>query len=192
MSTTTKMEAPGRGRCRTRWSRWRGAAVTAAGTGALAVVAAVAVPQPAMADGPVRTVVPPAPSPLNPIIVSDLCSFPVTLDAIQGYTLLDFTDATGAGKQIYHVTETDTFTGPTGVSLTGVTYVYDLRAIWDAQGNALQVVGTGISVRVPLRNGSTFFAAGRIDFLKHQDDDFVAVPDHGTSRNLAEFCAELS
>ena len=81
---------------------------------------------------------------------------------IQGYTLLDFTDATGAGKQIYHVTETDTFTGPTGVSLTSVTYVYDLfRAIWDAQGNALRWSATAPPSAAPAQRFDVL-RAGRI------------------------------
>src|SRR4051812_1149422 len=55
------------------------------------------------------------------------------------------------------------------------------RPVWDAQGNATQWYSTGGAMFVPLPGGSSFFSAGRTDFLQHADDDYVAVPDAGTA-----------
>jgi len=64
--------------------------------------------------------------------------------------------------------------------------------VWDAQGNATQWYSTGGAMFVPLPGGSSFFSAGRTDFLQHADDDYVAVPDAGTARNLPQVCAALA
>jgi hypothetical protein len=157
-------------------------------TAVLAVALASGLATGAQADGPIQTQL----DQTTTTTVDDLCPFTVRIDGVQVGTLLDFTDASGAGRLIFHGTETDTFTGPSGIELRGLPYSGTIHATVDASGNFAHLVGTGVTVRVPLHNGSTFFAAGRTDFLMHPDDEFIAVPDAGTSRNLAEFCRELA
>lgn len=128
--------------------------------------------------------------------VTDLCPFPVTISGVQIGTLKDFTDASGAGDLIFTGTETDTFIGPSGDqahTLVGKTYHGSVHARFDAQGNLTRLFGAGVQEIVPLNDGSTSFAAGRVNFLNHPPDQvFVAIPDAGTSRNLDELCRELA
>jgi len=122
----------------------------------------------------------------------DICPFPVTVSGVQKGWLLDFTDASGAGNLIFTGTETDTFTGPSGATLVGEPYHGTVHATLDAQGNYTRVFGAGVTEVVPLHSGSTYHAAGRVDFLKRWDDAIIIVPDSGVSHNLDEFCRELA
>lgn len=149
----------------------------------------------AQAAGPTRT---PIDTTDDPTVstVTDLCPFPVTISSVQVGTLTDFTDASGAGDLIFTGSETDTFIGPSGDqahTLVGKTFHGSVHATVDAQGDVTRLFGAGESEVIPLHNGSTFFAAGRINFLNHPPDQVVVVvPDVGTSRNLDELCRELA
>jgi hypothetical protein len=141
----------------------------------------------AQADRPDKTPVGPLTS---PVTVNDLCSFPVTVTGqLEGF-LIDSLDESDTGTQFYHLTETDTFSA-NGNTLQGEPYTFNIHITLE-KGVASRDVGTGVGVRVPLPNGSTFFSAGQIDFSDSPDVDFIAIPTHGGSRNLDALCAALA
>ena len=77
------------------------------------------------------------------------------------------------------------------VSLTSYPYSYHFTGELDLQGNIAQLTVSGVLLRVPLPDGSTFFSAGRVDQLA-SGLSYVVVPDVGTSRGLDGFCAALA
>jgi hypothetical protein len=76
------------------------------------------------------------------------------------------------------------------VSLTSEQYGFHFSGLVDAQGNIVRSTTSGVLVKVPLPDGSTFFAAGRVDQLG-SGSTFVTAPDVGTSRGRDAFCAAL-
>lgn len=186
--TTARPSRTSRGRCAVF-----GSAATLALAAGLALTGGLV--SGAQAAGPTRTHIDTSADP-TVTTVTDLCAFPVTISSVQVGTLTDFTDASGAGDLIFTGSETDTFIGPTGDqahTLVGNTFRGSVHATLDAQGNVTRLFGAGESEVIPLNNGSTFFAAGRINFLNHPPDQVVVVvPDVGTSRNLDELCRELA
>jgi hypothetical protein len=87
---------------------------------------------------------------------------------------------------ITHATETDVFTGPNGVTLTGLPYSAT-QHYTDAGVNGV----SGHLEVVPLNNGTTFVSNGHWDPSKTPPLDWVVVPTSGHSGDVAEFCAEL-
>src|SRR3954467_6505453 len=160
------------------------ATVLAFATGSLVATGASA-----QADAPTRITI--EAETLPPITVNDLCSFPVEVTGTHtGGFILDFTDASGAGRQNAHVTESDVFSA-NGNTLEGLPYTFQFHLTVDEEGNETHATSTGVAVLVPLPGGQTFRAAGQVNFLT-ATTDFVAVPTHGGSRNLDAFCAALA
>jgi hypothetical protein len=83
----------------------------------------------------------------------------------------------------------DKYVGPYGATLVNNGGHFSARLVFDSNGNVISDYGEGVIENVPLPDGSTFFAAGRVDFLAHSGP--VYLPDWGGSRNLAGFCAAL-
>ena len=161
----------------------------------LALVATMlSVAAPASADQPVRTVFPTGIDE-GPVVsvVNDLCFDPVTVTStFRNVTVTEFSNRDGVViRTSYKITEQDTFVGPDGATLTGLPYRFNTQFAVDDTGMVVRVVGTGVAVRVPLPDGSTFQAAGKINFLLHPFEDFVAVPDFGTPVNVDAFCEAL-
>jgi len=140
----------------------------------------------AQADAPVRTTFD---EPAT-FTVRDVCPFPVTVTGQQEGFMIDSVDESGTGAQFFHVTETDTFSA-NGNTLQGEPYTFNFHVTL-VEGVPSKFLATGVGVRVPLPDGSTFFSAGQIDFLAAGDVDFIAVPTRGGSRNLDAFCAALA
>jgi hypothetical protein len=62
--------------------------------------------------------------------------------------------------------------------------------LW-ADGDLVKAHASGVLEKVRLPDGSTFMAAGRVDFLA-ATADFIVEPDSGVSKNLDAFCDALS
>ena len=151
----------------------------------LPLAAATALAAPAHADQPDKVTLDGVPTTQ---VSTSLCDFPVTITGVQtGFLLLS-----DDGTVIFgHATEQDTFTGPTGNTLTSRPYTYSGRLILDTEGNEVSSYTTGQVSVVPLPDGSTFRAAGRVDWSTVQGD-FAVTPTNGGSQNLEGFCAALA
>ncbi len=124
--------------------------------------------------------------------LTDVCSFPVHVEAKINTTELDFFDASGALTRIVqHQVEQDTLTA-NGKTLVSIPFAFNFEIPFDSSGNATHVYTNGILEKVPLPDGSLFIAAGRVDWLNHPGAVFILSPDKGTSGNVAGFCAALA
>ncbi len=124
-------------------------------------------------------------------VIDDLCPFPIDATTQNTGEQRTSYDRDGDVVQVAsHITATDTFSA-NGTTLTGLPYRYNIRTVID-DGEVQHVYVSGILIRVALPDGKVFKTAGRLDFLAHLDDDFVAVPDKGGAIDLAPFCAALS
>lgn len=141
---------------------------------------------PASADKPVRTTEVLA----GDTVVNDLCPFPVRVRAEGTLVTTEFRRDGVLTHSLVRAVETDTFSA-NGVTLVGETYRPRFRLVYSAGGDLVNLYASGVLARVPLPDGSTFMAAGRLDFLAHTED-FVATPDTGTLKNLDTFCAVLA
>jgi hypothetical protein len=155
----------------------------------LAVLAIVGVSA-ASASPPVITHIP-GPSASPPNTVTGVCSFQFTdYPTVTNYTEIDFYNngnLTGANIDFFG---SDTYVGPNGATLVNNGGHFAVRILLDSNGNIISDYGNGVIENVPLPDGSTFFAAGRADFVAHGLMP-IYLPDWGHSRNLAGFCAAL-
>jgi hypothetical protein len=123
------------------------------------------------------------------VVSTDICAFPVADHLYQEGTLTIRQTGTGTLFEV-SAREVDTFSA-NGVSLTSNPVSYHFTGKEDLQGNIVQQTTSGLLVKVPLPDGSTFFSAGRVDMLA-SGLSFVVLPDVGTSHGLDEFCAALA
>jgi hypothetical protein len=124
--------------------------------------------------------------------VTDVCSFPITLEGSANITETDFVNSSGdLTRVLLHVVEQDTFSA-NGNSLTGMRFTFNIDVLFDSDGNVTHLFANGIVEKVPLPEGSLFITAGRVDFAAHGFPGFLITPDVGATVNLAGFCAALS
>jgi hypothetical protein len=124
-------------------------------------------------------------SDFGPVESNTTCSFPIQMTGHVEYWGTAFVDHDSNGNlNVIHYTEQDTFTGPSGKTLTGLPY--------KGTEHATDAVNTssGFLELVPLNNGTLFKSTGRVDLT--QPLDLFLVPDSGHAGDLAEFCAELA
>jgi hypothetical protein len=125
-------------------------------------------------------------------VLTDACSFPITVDSTASVAQTNFYDTSGLLTTVYvHVNEHDTFSA-NGRSLTGVPFTFNIEALFDISGNITHEYVDGVIEKVPLPDGSFFLTAGRLDFAAHGFPEFLLTPDTGATVNLAGFCAALS
>jgi hypothetical protein len=121
--------------------------------------------------------------------LTDWCAFPVEFTGtVRGHGR-DFLDKNGhifRGSYTNH--EQDTFSA-NGRILIGEPYTYHLEAVFDANGNLTSVVGTGITEKIRLPDGSLFVGAG---WYVRPGAGVYLVPDKGNPGNMAAFCAALA
>jgi hypothetical protein len=160
----------------------------AAASLAASPVASVALADSAAADTVTRTPYGPV---TTSIVVTDLCSFPVTVTGTQTGYLIEHNLSSGGETLIFHGTQTDVFTA-NGNALTGLPYTGTIELTTDADGNPIRFASEGIIEHVPLPQGGEFFAAGRIDWMLHLDAFTLVNPDHGRLGNVAGLCAALA
>ncbi|MEJ7707707.1 MAG: hypothetical protein WKF82_10875 [Nocardioidaceae bacterium] len=95
----------------------------------------------------------------------DLCNFSIDVTGhVSGFDLVFFDQEGDLTKVISHVTEQDTFSA-NGNTLEGLPYHFTIRVLFDDNGEVTHVYGTGVTERVPLPGGGTFFGAGRVDLV---------------------------
>jgi hypothetical protein len=124
-------------------------------------------------------------------VVTDICSFPVTITATLVGTETTFYDQSGAVTRIQiHVVEQDVFTA-NGETLTGLPFTFNIRVLFE-DGEVTHIYASGLVERVPLPDRSVFLSAGRLDFAAHPGAEFRIVPDVGRSGDVAAFCAALA
>jgi hypothetical protein len=124
-------------------------------------------------------------------VVTDICSFPVTITATVVGTETTFYDQSGQVTRIQvHLVEQDVFTA-NGQTLTGLPYTFNIQVLFE-DGELTHVYASGVVARVPLPDGTVFLSAGRLDFAAHPGSDFRIVPDVGRSGDVAAFCAALA
>ncbi len=122
----------------------------------------------------------------------DVCTFTVHVDATANVAATFFSDNSGTlVRSQWHLVEQDTFSA-NGKTLVSLPYPFNGQMFYDSSGNPTQIYTSGVSARVPLPDGGTFFSAGRIDWANHPNAVFVINPDHGHSGNLDAFCAALA
>ena len=124
-------------------------------------------------------------------VVTDICSFPVTITATLVGTETTFFDQSGAVTRIRdHVVEQDVFSA-NGETLTGLPFTFNIQVLFE-NGEVTHVYASGLVEKVPLPDGTVFLSAGRLDFAAHPGAEFRIVPDVGRSGNVAAFCAALA
>jgi hypothetical protein len=122
--------------------------------------------------------------------IEDMCPFHIDLHSTFQVRDTYFLDKNGvATMEIVHATGVDTFTA-NGKTLTGLPYTLNIFWTFDQSGN-LHVYTAGVITRVPLPDGSTFFAAGRVDASANPFAIYFT-PDSGHSTNVAALCAALA
>jgi hypothetical protein len=159
------------------------------GVWALAVVAIFATA--AAADKPIKYEWPPVDSTL---VLSDVCpDMVITVHMTATVTETDYFDSSGVPTRfLLQFAEQDTFVGPYGATLAGLPFRFSIHGAFDANGDYVRFLATGITEKVPLPDGGLFIGAGQIDWLPHlSDSGFILTPDHGATVNLDRFCAAL-
>ena len=124
-------------------------------------------------------------------IISDLCSFPVSLSSTFTISGIDFVDTSGVVTRTHwHFVAQDTFSA-NGNTLVGIPYTYNVKVEWDSFGNPTSWYVNGVFEKVPLPDKGLFNPAGRANMTENPFG-FTLSPDNGTSGNVAGFCAALS
>jgi hypothetical protein len=124
-------------------------------------------------------------------VLTDVCAFPINVDATVSGTETDYFDQSGTlTRSFFHQVEQDTFTA-NGRTLVGTPFTFNFDALFDSDGNVTQAFTDGVVETIPLPDGTLFISAGRTDWTQRLGG-FVLSPDMGNSGNLAAFCAALS
>jgi hypothetical protein len=127
---------------------------------------------------------------LDPVTIDDLCEFDVTwvghLDGYFRYVAMP----DGTYLEVDNWAEQDTFTGPTGETLTSDWYHYRISGKLDEGCNIISQTASGQIMVVRLPDGSIFRSAGLVRF-DPQEDVFAITTDHGLSGDVEAFCAAL-
>jgi hypothetical protein len=125
--------------------------------------------------------------PLPTVVLTDICSFPVTFTGtITGTRTFFFDQDSNLVRRTVHATEQDTFTA-NGITLTGLPYTFSTDRYFE-NGVLVKATAQGLQERVPLPDGSIFFIAGRND----EFGGFALTVNHGTNGDFAALCAALS
>jgi hypothetical protein len=156
---------------------------------AAAMLASVAFASTAAAAEPIREDI----SFSDTVVLTDVCSFPITVDVTVTGTQTTFVDQNGDVTRVQiHNVEQDVFTA-NGKTLVGIPYTFNIQVLFDPDtGEVTHVYASGLVSRVPLPGGDFFLTAGRLDFAAHPGATFLIQPDVGVQGNLAGFCAALS
>jgi hypothetical protein len=127
----------------------------------------------------------------NVIETTDLCAFPVTVEAtVVTGTLRFFLD--GAGNLVainIAYTEQDTFIA-NGNTIVGTAYQARDRVTFDAEGNVTENLH-GIAERITLPDGTKFLSAGRRVAVNAPPGFFVEVQT-GHTGDVDALCAALA
>lgn len=123
--------------------------------------------------------------------LTDICPFPITLDGSIHITETDYFDKSGAlVMRMDHSKQQDTFSA-NGKTLEGLPYTYNLKYLFDSNGNMTKVSLSGVYEKVPLPDGSLFISAGRTEFVEYYGAVILS-PEKGNPGNIAAFCSALT
>jgi hypothetical protein len=114
-----------------------------------------------------------------------ICRFPVLISATVSAWGISF-DGKPQDMTIAHVTETDTFVGPSGHTLVGLPWSGTTHSTDNGPNFA-----AGTLEVIPLNDGTVFRSIGRVDFNAFTGD-FALTRTSGHSGDVAELCAELA
>jgi len=124
--------------------------------------------------------------------ITNVCSFAFSIDSHADIFAIHYFDKSGNLIRIYnHVTEKDTFIA-NGKTLVGLPFVFDINALFTADGTMTSLTAVGVVEKVRLPNGKLFFSAGFVDYLAHPDEQFILTADRGISGSIPALCAALS
>jgi hypothetical protein len=124
--------------------------------------------------------------------ITDVCSFPFSIDSHADIFAIHYFDKNGALIRIYnHVTEKDTFHA-NGKTLVGLPFVFDINALFASDGTMTSLTAIGVVEKVRLPDGRLFLSVGWVDYLAHPDAQFILTADRGLSGNIPALCAALS
>lgn len=144
----------------------------------------------ALAQKPVKSEWPYTPS--GTIAAGTLCNFDINYDLKMNVAETDFFDLQGnLTRMDCHIVTQDTYSA-NGKSLVSMPFAYNIRWLFDNDGNLIHLYADGIVEKIWLPDGSLFISAGRLDFVAHGLPDIILSPDHGNPGNIARFCAALA
>ncbi|WP_146237451.1 hypothetical protein [Georgenia satyanarayanai] len=124
---------------------------------------------------------------------TELCPFPVVIEGRAEYrATLHRNPDTGLLRRVnLHGTEELSYSA-NGQTLEADPFPYNIHITFGPEGGAPRSnVVTGLVLRVPLPDGTTFLSAGRLDFVV-TGQDFAATPQVGLSGDLDALCGALS
>jgi hypothetical protein len=128
----------------------------------------------------------------NSTVLTDLCSFPVTVMSQASGTGRVYVDGAGNLTMFQaHVTETDTFSA-NGHTLVGLPYhLTDIVRI-NADGTVAREQVTGVAERLRLPDGRMFISAGRYIPPPNTQGGFTLTPTNGNTGDVGALCAALA
>jgi hypothetical protein len=126
----------------------------------------------------------------GPVAVNNICAFEFSvvghLDGYYRYVAMP----DGGYLEIDTWAEQDTFSGPTGATLTSEWYHYRIAGRLDDAFNIVSETASGQIMLVRLPDGGVFRSAGLVRY-DPLEDVFTITPDHGLSGDVDAFCAAL-
>jgi hypothetical protein len=127
-----------------------------------------------------------------PVTVSNMCPFDLdVVSTVNGFEVDHFNDDGALVGLELQVTEQDRYSAH-GKTLVGVPISVHLIQKFDADGNVISAVGTGVYVKVRLPDGQLWMTAGHVDLTQVPLGSWIFEPDNGHWSDTAPFCAALS
>ena len=125
-------------------------------------------------------------------VLTDLCAFPVTVEAsLVGQLRVHFDAAGNVVSLQVQAVETDTLSA-NGNTLVGMPYRALDRVTFDAEGNVTGEKVSGFIERIRLPDGTMFQSTGRVRPDITAGGGFTAVPTVGHSGDVDALCAALA
>jgi hypothetical protein len=126
--------------------------------------------------------------------ITNVCPAPYTVTAnAYNFKETDFFYPSGVVSMVHDkLVEQDSITGPNGVTLTSNPYSVETYYKFDTNGNETANYGDGVAEgKILLPDGSTFFSAGRIDFVAAGNQPTINPNVGGHSGNIAALCTAI-
>ncbi len=124
--------------------------------------------------------------------ITDICEFPITLEATNNVHYILFFDDNGAlTREKDTILEQDSFSA-NGKTLVGYPFHWNMFWSFDSSGKVVSNYSSGPLEMIPLPDGSLFISAGRVNGLNHPGASFIITPDMGHSGDIEAFCAALA
>ncbi|MDD9208147.1 hypothetical protein PU560_16985 [Georgenia sp. 10Sc9-8] len=121
----------------------------------------------------------------------EICPFPVAVEGRNsGRAVLHHTNSGQLKRVNLHGTEELTYSA-NGQTLVAKPFPYNFHIIFGPDGQLEHYYLTGLVLRVPLPDGTTFLSAGRLDF-EVTGESFAITPQVGRSGDVEALCDALS